>query len=197
MARRVLLPRDMSKTAEIVAVMSVVDTRQYVEDGDRFVPVAGSGESHACDRCGRGHEVHATVRLADDTTAIVGVSCMREKEMAKEARRQANGAGITARLRAELAKNEALLARLVEAQKAAESMTAPEVEVRALDDRRGEYRCGDAWVWRFGSDEEKGRADAVREWRRKRVYERVACLPEVSLRGEIDRLRERLEARRG
>ena len=186
----------MSKTAEIVAVVSVVDTRQYVEDGDRFVPIPGSGESHACDRCGRGHEVHATVRLADGASAIVGVSCMREKAMAKEARRLANGAGTTARLRAELAKSEALLASLVAAQNIVAALAVPEVTATALDDRRIEYRCGDAWVWRFGADEDKGRADVVREWRRLRVYERVACLPETSLRDNIERLRDRLEARR-
>ena len=117
---------------------------------------------------------------------------MREKAMVKEARRLATGAGTTARLRAELAKVEGQLSALVAATAEVDALTAPAVTVKALDDRRIEYTCGDAWVWRFGADDAKGRADAVREWRRKRVSERVTCLPEASMRDHIERLRDRI-----
>ena len=57
----------------IVKVLSVVDTRQYEEGSDgKFHPIPGSGSSRECDRCGREHEVHAQVELADRTTAVVG-----------------------------------------------------------------------------------------------------------------------------
>jgi len=32
----------------------------------------GTGEPHNCDRCGRAHEVHATVELGDGLLAVVG-----------------------------------------------------------------------------------------------------------------------------
>lgn len=59
----------------IVRVVKVVDTRSYVEDGDRFVPVPGSGQVRDCDRCGRPHEVHAYVELDDGKTIVVGTGC--------------------------------------------------------------------------------------------------------------------------
>ncbi len=67
----------------IVRIISVVDTRDYEEDptSDRWVPVPGSGTEHACDRCGRSHEVLATVELEDGKTAIVGTGCARGESM--------------------------------------------------------------------------------------------------------------------
>lgn len=54
----------MAAIMEIVRIVRVVDTREYTEEGDRWVPVPGSGIENECARCGRLYEVHATVELA-------------------------------------------------------------------------------------------------------------------------------------
>jgi len=56
-------------------VVDVVDTRDLVEDGDRFVRVPGSGVVRSCDRCGRNHEVHVVVEAPDGTRSVVGTGC--------------------------------------------------------------------------------------------------------------------------
>jgi len=50
-----------SKGKKIVRVLSVVDTRQYEELGDKFRAIPGSGQESTCSRCGRTHEIHAEV----------------------------------------------------------------------------------------------------------------------------------------
>lgn len=66
----------------IVRVLEVEDTREYEEGPDgRFHPIPGSGNIRQCSRCGRDHEIHATVELSDGTTEIVGVGCARRENM--------------------------------------------------------------------------------------------------------------------
>ncbi len=85
----------------IIRVLDVVDTREYEEQGDRFVPVVGSGSPRDCDRCGRLHEVHAHVELDDGSEAVVGTGCMRQDEadVASRVRSMARRASSLARLR--------------------------------------------------------------------------------------------------
>lgn len=103
----------MSHATTIVRVVAVHDTRDYVEDGDRFVPVAGSGQAHDCDRCGRSHEVHATVELSDGTMATVGTSCAKGESLAVQSAlsRGAARAKRAAGLQREAAALEAHIAR--------------------------------------------------------------------------------------
>lgn len=68
----------------IVKIISIEDTRQYEEQGDRFVPIPGSGIENLCNRCGKPHEIHAMVELDNGETAIVGTGCMKKSEMAYE-----------------------------------------------------------------------------------------------------------------
>lgn len=98
--------------AAIVRILSVIDTRQYIEQGDRFVPVPGSGDANECARCRRLHEVHATVELADGSRVVVGTGCMTSESLDVQ-RALKSGAGQAKRLaalRAELAKWERLVA---------------------------------------------------------------------------------------
>ncbi len=61
---------------DIVKVLRVTDTRDYIEGpDDKWVPVPGSGEIATCARCGRAHEVHAEVLLRSGGHAIVGTGC--------------------------------------------------------------------------------------------------------------------------
>lgn len=66
---------------KITKIIRVVDTREYTEEGDRWVPIPGSGTEHQCARCGRLHEVHATVELVDGSSAIVGTGCMKSDSL--------------------------------------------------------------------------------------------------------------------
>jgi hypothetical protein len=57
-------------------VIKVRDTRSYEEQGDRWVPIPGSGDAHECERCNRLHEIHATVQDTNGNYGTVGVGCM-------------------------------------------------------------------------------------------------------------------------
>lgn len=105
-------------------ILRVVDTRDYVEQGDRWVPVPGSGQARECDRCGRLHEVHAYVEAPDGHTMVVGTGCMGLGPEA--ARKYAAKAGTVARLNAE---REHLLDQIVAhetAEREVAAMTPPE-----------------------------------------------------------------------
>lgn len=85
------LPSDMHfgvpQGKRIVKVLSVIDTREYEDIDDKWVPIAGSGKANVCERCGKLHEVHATVELEDGTEALMGTSCARA-EFSEAARKQ-------------------------------------------------------------------------------------------------------------
>jgi hypothetical protein len=90
---------------KIVRIVSVVDTREYEEVSDgKFKPIPGSGSTATCSRCGRGHEVHATVELSDGTTTVVGTGCANKMDMSIEVemRAAASKASAGRRLQAEL-----------------------------------------------------------------------------------------------
>jgi hypothetical protein len=64
----------------IVGIVSVVDTREREEVGDRWVPIPGSGIQSVCARCAKEHEVHAEVELSDGTTRVMGTGCARQQD---------------------------------------------------------------------------------------------------------------------
>lgn len=96
---------------KIVRIISVVDTREYEEVGDRWQPVPGSGTENECARCGRMHEVHAEVQLEDGTTAVVGTGCMKseDSEFQVRAKSLTTASKALARLTAQKARAERLI----------------------------------------------------------------------------------------
>lgn len=98
---------------KILKVVSVIDTREYEEQGDSFVPIPGSGNPNTCTRCGRAHEIHLTVLLEDGQEAIVGGSCAKayslDSKIVLGAERQASR---QKRLFAELSTYESRLSEL-------------------------------------------------------------------------------------
>ena len=103
----------------IVRIISVIDTRDYEEEGDRWVAIPGSGDEHSCDRCGRSHEVLATVELEDGTQAVVGTGCAKGESMEIQQQLKAGAA---------FAKRATLLYRQV---KAVESFQAVKQKIEA------------------------------------------------------------------
>lgn len=71
----------MDANLRIVELLSVEDTRDVIEEGDRWVRLSGTGDARPCDRCGRAHEIHATVRLEDGSSAVVGTGCMKASDL--------------------------------------------------------------------------------------------------------------------
>lgn len=120
---------DTTPAARIVKILDVVDTRDYVEVGDTFKPVPGSGNLRECDRCGRVHEVHATVELSDGTRAIVGTSCAGAEslEVQKALAAGASRAKRVARQSRELAALRAKLAQLAQIAVEVEALPLPTV----------------------------------------------------------------------
>lgn len=155
-------------------IISIVDTRDYEEGpDDRFHPIPGSGNPRPCDRCGRDHEVHATVEYEDGRIAIVGTSCMGHSK--EYGRKCAASAATLARLNAELAKYRASLDALNAAWAKVETMPIPEITEGFNEyhtDQRV-YNCGDACVWlqfcRTEEDFARRRQEVARDWQRNRV----------------------------
>jgi hypothetical protein len=119
-------------TMKIKRIVSVTDTRDYEEIGDRWVPIPGTGQANECARCGRLHEVHATVELADGSAAVVGTGCMKAEsaEIVKAAKRGAARAKRIASLQAEIDALEALADRNREIEAAVMALEAPAVTCR-------------------------------------------------------------------
>lgn len=93
-------------------VERVVDTRDYIEVDDRWIPVPGSGDVRRCDRCERTHEIHAVVVDVNDYVWTVGTGCMDASTAV--ARSYATKAGTVARNAAKAANKVARTARLTE-----------------------------------------------------------------------------------
>lgn len=167
---------------EIIRIISIVDTREYEEQGDRWVPIPGSGDRSVCARCQREHEVHATVELADGSAVVVGTGCAARDavNLAAEFKRGDSRAKKIAAQRAKVARMEVLDAELAAVRAEVARLAAPEVTVVAKSDRLLEYVCGETKVWRpvpseykreneRRAEDEGNRADAVRYWRERQV----------------------------
>ena len=173
----------MNTSNAIVRILEIVDTRTYEEQGDRWVPIPGSGQIRQCSRCKREHEIHATVELSDGTTDVVGTGCAAREAMdlAPQFRSEESRAKRVAALRAEVAGMERSEAAYRAACAAVEAMPVPPVEehatewrVRALYTRDDvEYRCGTEGraIVRKGNDLDERRRCAVNGWRTARIVE--------------------------
>lgn len=129
----------------ITKILAVVDTREYMEDGDRWVAIPGSGLENECERCGRLHEVHATVELADGTTAVVGTGCMKGESMEVQA---ALKAGASAAKSSKVAAMRDDKANTLAWQVVALALGAWEVDAERIErtaTAEDARRCGKAW----------------------------------------------------
>ena len=120
-----------STDKQIVRILRVKDTRVYEEGPDeKWYPIPGSGVENECARCGRTHEVHATVELADGTKTIVGTGCMGAKSLSVEARKLATTAATRARSAARLAHARKVLAAYDKALAAVQKKRVPPVRFK-------------------------------------------------------------------
>lgn len=164
---------------DIVRIISVTDTRQYVEQGDRWVPVPGSGDVSICERCTREHEVHALVELASGKSAIVGTTCARAGTMVNKRLRAA--ASAAKRLRQLGAEREALQKRLVEVltiDAEVNALALPPLEtapapLAAMPERVALWHGdGGPCYAMHGAINDERRQCAEANWRRQRAVER-------------------------
>ena len=114
----------MIEVAAPFDVIKVVDTRDFIEIDDRFVALAGSGDSRPCDRCDRLHEIHAHVVDANGIGWVVGTGCM-DAEANAVARKAASRATTAAKNAARRVRAEALVAELAAAEAVVAEMTFP------------------------------------------------------------------------
>lgn len=184
----------------IVRILSVRDTREVEEVGDRFVPVPGSGLARACDRCGREHEVYVDVELEGGVTAVIGVGCARGESMDVQARIKSavSAAKTRARLAAELAAARAAHAAAVAAWDEVIKLPLPEAAMvaRHWTERgdREEWGMGDAIVWvlpgcTFNDDRRRALVNA---WRRRRYEERGQKMDPYWHAGQVAELGHRI-----
>lgn len=187
---------------KIVKVVSVVDTREYEEQGDSFVPIPGSGNANVCGRCTREHEIHWTVLLEGGEKAVVGGSCAKAGSLDQKFIQNAERSAVREKkLVKELATYEGRLAEL-------ERVIA---EVAALPREalvKGEHVCkdgekiptismgdgGEIWCHLEGvTDERKRYAETC--WVSKRISERTQVKESVyGLRELIKMTKKSLDA---
>lgn len=182
------LPSDMHfgvpQGKRIVKVLSVIDTREYEEMDDKWVPIAGSGMANVCERCGKLHEVHATVELEDGTEALMGTSCARA-EFSEAARKQMgrkeNAAKRINALTAEMTALKAARAEWDRVYAEVSGLPMPDIEFGTLTESE-EYKgrnpvytatMGDANVWFHDANgfTEERRNTLVGAWRNRRMHE--------------------------
>lgn len=167
----------------IVKILKVRDTRQYEESGDRWVPIPGSGHEHECFRCGKLHEIHATVLLDDSREVIVGTGCAGKDnaEMAAKFRSLDSAAKRLASLVNEFCAYKAKCEEYDKAWKEICELPVPPLEHSsgffAVGMRKGEsfptLKCGDAEIpcWITGYSPERHEC-VVQVWRDKRMRKR-------------------------
>lgn len=125
-------------------ILEVADTRDLVEEGDRWVRVPGSGDARLCDRCGRLHEVHVTVLGDDGAEHIVGVGCAHATGPTASLLRSAVSAAATVgKLRAQLQKAQERDAQLIATRATVAALTHPEIVSEADPALLG----GNDWRW--------------------------------------------------
>lgn len=189
---------------KIIKVVSVVDTREYEEVGDSFVPVPGSGNPNACGRCGREHEIHWTVLLEGGDQAVVGGSCAKsgslDPKLVMSAERLASR---EKRLARELAAYEGQLAELERVIAEVRSLPKPAFTAgeKILSDGKKipTIFMGDGdevWCQFEGHTEERERV-AMNSWESKRIAERTRVKHDLYLlRDFVKMTRKNLELAR-
>jgi len=164
--------------AAIVRIVAIVDTREWVEDEerDRWIPVPGTGDARDCDRCGRLHEIHATVETADGGLAVVGVGCAKGESVEKPLRSAASSAKTLARLRAQLAAAKQTAEREADIRAEVAALRFPDERVTKgrVDGASIETREVDGVsVWLHGLDDIDRVMDTLRDsWRRREMHKR-------------------------
>lgn len=160
---------------KIKEIMSVVDTREYEEVDDRYVPIRGSGELSICDRCGKGHEVHATVLLESGKTSVVGTGCMRAESADTQSKiRSLTSASKTlARLRAKEKGLQAILDNNQRIRLEVEKLSVPEITVKYdPEDEWYDLYAGDARTVSFSEkDIPYSKKQLVHIWQERRYRE--------------------------
>lgn len=186
----------------IIKLIGVLDTRRFEETTDSrgedtMKPVPGTGEPHDCDRCGRGHEIHAIVELEDGSRSVVGTACMRAGDdvSSKALRSGAALATRISRLRHEVAALDRAMAGWRAASATVDAMPVPEI-VSRIDGKVTVLTCGDGGrvLCRHGVTDER-RQCAVRSWREKRLAEagyNRPVLDDGSLRRRLSRAEEKM-----
>jgi hypothetical protein len=155
----------------------IIDTRQYEEQGDRWVPIPGSGDARACDRCGRSHEVHAYVRDREGKHFVVGTGCMGASSAV--AKSLATKASTVRRWEAQRDALRALLLARLDAEAKVDRMTPPDpvIERHPQFSDAVVLRIGDGKAWIRDHDKKDKAYLAERQnaalngWRTNRLRE--------------------------
>ncbi len=131
----------------IVRVLSVVDTREYEEQGDKWIPIPGSGQESFCARCGRPHEILATVELSDGSTAVVGTSCAKDEsiEVQRELKRGAANAKKLTALHHQVEAGKLAKAECDRIQREVDALPIPPIS-KSTRFGRPALQMGDAYV---------------------------------------------------
>jgi hypothetical protein len=174
----------------IVEVLEVVDTREYAEGPDgKFRPVPGSGQISDCARCGRPHEVHATVRLSTGAVEVIGTGCAAGDTFEAALRKGANSAKTLARLQAELAHARIAYERAKAVRLEVEALPLPEIMQDAKHWYMGDARCY-VQPWVTAAD---ARATLTSFWKTNRAIERGVKQDVATYGWAVEALERRVE----
>ena len=164
----------------IVRIISVRDTRDYDDSSGEWKPIPGTGEEHYCDRCGKVHEIHATVELEDESYCVVGTTCARAEFSEQLRKRMASKVRAAKRLRVlelEMAEKKKNQQEWDSALAEVRGLSLPEVTFEEDTSFQGrplkKARMGDAAIHFSIQDtfNDERRKTLINSWQMKRMNE--------------------------
>ncbi len=165
----------------IVKIVSVKDTREYDDSSGKWKPITGTGEEHYCDRCGKLHEVHATVQLEDGSMCNVGTTCARaefSEQLRKQMQSKVRAAKRLRVLELEMAEKQKAQREWDEALVEVKQLPFPDITLEEEESFQGrplkKARMGDAVSYFSIQDtfNDERRRTLENSWQMKRMNER-------------------------
>lgn len=184
---------------DIIEIIAVRDTREYIEVGDdKWKPIPGSGSMRECDRCAKTHEVHVEVKLIDGIHSVIGTGCAKGDSMEPAIKRASNKAKRKAKLEAAIASAKKQLELAEQARAEADKLTPPApslLETKGSRDGQIEIWGADGvQVWVLpGRTFDDERLDAFESSWRDNIYKEYGFRKQPSvIRTEIKEMEKRL-----
>lgn len=138
------IAKDLLAANSNLTIIKVEDTRDYIEEDDRWIPIPGSGISNTCQFCGSKHEVHVTVADKEThQTFIVGTSCAKKMGVPDTELKKAQKVLTEKLTKDEVAARDKVIDDII---KQVKHMVPPETSMEPMSSGAAWLKMGDAKV---------------------------------------------------